>query len=120
MKNTVTVESNHLIYIELAGEQTASIINEVNHQVQQQIKEKNLTTVSLLMDISKVSTTDSGSRKAGSQMLNTLPYRKAAIFGATGLIKQIAALVIKGSGKSATVKQFKTTTEARQWLAEDA
>lgn len=118
MQNKVELGDGNLVCIELRGQQTGESIREVNHRAQELIVGHGLTNPNFLMDISTVGKSDSQSRKAGNEMIKSLEFNKMALFGAKGFIKQLAALVIKASGKSATVRQFDTVAEAERWLAE--
>lgn len=70
----------------------------------------------VLIDITKVGKQDSGARKAGQEGLKRLKYDKFAICGGDFFVRNIAGILVKGIGKTDTVKFFKTQDEAIGWL----
>ena len=70
----------------------------------------------VLVDVSKIRTTNSGAREAAVVFLRESKFTKLAVFGGNIFIKNLANLVIRASGQNQKSQVFKTRDEAVSWL----
>jgi len=117
LKNKIYTKDG-LIYVEYIGDQSgesvALAVGDLNKLIEE-AKSKNKSAF-VVCDISRVAKHNAGARKVGQEALNTLGYDKFAICGGDFFVRSIAGILVKGIGKTDTVKFFKTQEEAVRWL----
>ena len=72
--------------------------------------------VLVLTDISKIGKVPTKVRQKGVEIIRSLDYDKAALFGDEGFGMQIAKLIIKVSMMDYKIKIFNNEKDAKDWL----
>lgn len=118
MANTSIVRSDDIILSVYQPEQTYQTIHDITEQTRSLIAQLRVEhkPVKIMIDVSQVTSQDTGARKAAMKGISTLDYDKMAVFGASVFIKHVASFIIQATGKADKVKYFNTQEEAEQWL----
>ncbi len=118
MANTSIVRSDDIILSVYQPEQTYQTIHDITEQTR--VLTAQLRTehkpVKIMIDVSQVTSQDTGARKAAMEGISSLDYDKMAVFGASIFIKHVASFIIQATGKVDKVKYFNTEEEAVHWL----
>src|SRR3989344_3727014 len=73
-------------------------------------------SVKVIVNLSEIGKTDSGSREAAVYALKSWYFDKTALYGGNVFINNLANLIIRAARKQKKVKVFNTRREAYKWL----
>jgi hypothetical protein len=119
MTNRIFINKLGFIEHHYEGPQTSSTVSQGMQEAQKKIDhlKKLSKPVKLLVDISKVTTNDAGSRLAAVNSFKNLKYDKLAIFGGNTYLKYLAKLVVRAAKKpTSKLQAFNNQQEAIDWL----
>lgn len=116
--NTVTLNSDGYVEVKVKGEQSYLSFDLIRNRVKDLVHKLELhgTKVLGLVDLTEMTTFNTGSNKAALEILESISYQKVALFGGDTPITTVTKLVIAAIGKSENTRVFKDRAEALKWL----
>jgi hypothetical protein len=116
--NQVSLAPEGYVEVQLVGEQTFATIEAVGKACRPFIDKLNYQHRPILglIDLTEHNSVNPGTNKAALSLLESIPYKRAAMFGANMIMTEIARGLIAALGKSANTKIFGTREEAVAWL----
>ena len=116
--NKVFLNKDDFIEQVYEGKQTFQTVMEASAKVM--VLADGLNTkkkkVGVLVNIDKITSVSADALLASADTLNSTPDSKIAAFGGNALLHKLANLVILATGRSKTVRVFKSLSQAERWL----
>lgn len=111
-------EQDGIIYITFQGDQTYNTVNELESYMQEAAKKLQELgrPILVLGDTTGMTHQDSGSRKAGSEMMSHINLSKYALVITSTYLRVISKLIAKATGLEKKVKHFSNREDAITWL----
>lgn len=117
--------SNHVFrhqqgYIEVAsiGDQTDEVVAATKQELMALAKkvQRSGEPVTILTDLTKIGKQTTASRRLARDILDTVPFRKIAIYGANVFLKHVVNFILTGSGHRRHARYFDSRPAAEAWL----
>ncbi len=116
--NQVSLAPEGFVEVRLLGDQSFQTIEAVGKSCRPFIDKLNYEHRPILglIDLTEDSSINPGTNKAALELLESIPYKRAALFGASRIIAEITRALIAALGKGGYTKVFDTREEAVAWL----
>lgn len=119
-QNSVKIIDNY-IEVRFVGDQSEAAVKEVSDKViafAQSFVDSD-EWVRVLVDLTDMGKTNSGSRKASKEAYNYGTYDKLVVFGAGRFMKNFVNAVIRTSGRQSKAKVVDNREQALEWLQQN-
>ncbi len=118
MSNKVFLNQQGFIEVHSIGDQTPDVVTSTKQELA--VLAKTLSargkTVNILTDLRRIGKQTGASRALAKDIMDTIPFRKIAIFGANRFLKYVVNFIITGSGHGHHVRYFNDHQSAETWL----
>jgi hypothetical protein len=116
--NKVTLSPNGYIEVKVVGDQNYLSFDGLKKDVNNLAEQLHFDGRSVigLVDLTEMTSFNTGSNRAALEILEDTPYKKVAMFGANAAINNVTNLLIKALGKGDRTKLFKDRAAALTWL----
>ncbi len=118
MHNEVWLAPEGYVEVKLAGEQSLRAIEAVGKACRPLMDKLNYEHKPILglIDLTDDHSINSGANKAALGLLESIPYHRAAMYGANLVMTEVARGLIAALGKGGNTKVFGERDEALAWL----
>lgn len=108
---------DRILQVRMAKHQTGSELVRLKSQIVKTAEERG-EDIDVLVDVSKVETSDEHANEVAKKFFEGLPFRRMAVFGGSPVVNAGIRLVLnlfisRGAGE---VKIIKSEEKARQWI----
>ena len=120
MQNRARLNRGGFVEVAYVGEQSNETVTEMVARalpLADRLAERN-RPVLILADLSGLTKSTAGSRKATAEALRTISYERIAVCGGNKYVKNLAKLVITATRRANRVRLFDKREEAVAWLGE--
>ncbi|HVL86815.1 MAG TPA: STAS/SEC14 domain-containing protein [Candidatus Thermoplasmatota archaeon] len=119
MSHATFLDEDGRIVVVVRGDQIAAGIREMGRQVKALAEAAGSpASARILVDLSLVGQADADARRAGSQLLHTIAFGRAGLFGAKPIPRHFTNLMLLAARMTDRIRLFETREEARRWVDE--
>lgn len=118
MQNEARIHPDGYLEVTITGHQTYLTYDKLKQDLKPLLEQLHIKHKQILgfVDFSGLTDFDPSSIKGGFEVLESIPYKKVAFFGATPALTPIIESVIMAIGKGDKTKIFAEKAEALSWL----